>query len=135
MRPGQDGGVAAHPASGTGGSGKLKPAAGSSANDAHRGVLGQRARSGHAVAQPKDQDPQLPQARYVQDQARALLAITMHIRRIGTNQARPSLRQPHLQMKHPVNMPERIGPQPAPAQRMRGRRDQHLTRQHRTHMP
>jgi hypothetical protein len=59
----------------------------------------------------------------------------MHIRRIGTDQARPSLRQPHLQVKHPVNVPERIRRQTAPEQRMHGRRDQHLTRQHRTNMP
>ena len=75
------------------------------------------------------------QARHIQDQARALLAATMHIRRIGTDQARPSLRQPHLQVKHPVNVPERIRPQPAPGQRMRGRRDEHLARQRRTNMP
>ena len=96
------------------------------------GVPGQCARSGHAIAQPKDQDPQFPQACHVQHQARALLAVTMHIRRIGTDQARPSLRQPHLQVKHPVNVPERVRGQTAPEQRMRSRRDQHLTRQHRT---
>jgi hypothetical protein len=32
-------------------------------------------------------------------------------------------------MRHPVHMPERIGPHPAPMQRMRHRRDHNLARQ------
>ena len=85
-----------------------------------------------SIAQPQHQGAQLPQACHIQHQARALLAVTMHIRHIGTDQAGPALRQPHLQVKHPANVPERIRGQTAPEQRMRSRRDQHLTRQRRT---
>ena len=61
-----------------------------------------------------------------------LLTVTMHIRHIGTDQAGPSFRQLHLQVKHPIDVPERIRSQTAPEQRMRGRRDEHLARQRRT---
>lgn len=96
------------------------------------GILRQLARSSRAITQPQDQGAQLPQARHVQNQARALLAVTMHIRRIGTDQAGQSFRQPHLQVKHPVDVPERIRGQTASEQRMRSRRDEHLARQRRT---
>ena len=56
----------------------------------------------------------------------------MHIRHIGTDQAGPSFGQLHLQVKHPIDVPERIRGQTAPEQRMRGRRDEHLARQRRT---
>ena len=67
----------------------------------------------------------------VQDQAgaRHRLLRTRHIDRLYRYQARQPVRQLHLQMRHPVHVPERVGPKPAPVQRMRHRHDHNLARQ------
>ena len=67
----------------------------------------------------------------VQDQAgaRHRLLRTGHIDRLYRNQARQPVRQLHLQMRHPVHVPERVRPKPAPVQRMRHRHDHNLARQ------
>jgi hypothetical protein len=81
--------------------------------------------------QPHHHGTQAAQAIAIQDQASA------HTTRLGAerigrlhgHQARHAIGQLHLQMRHPAHMPHRIGPQPAPMQRMRHRRDHHLARQ------
>ena len=81
--------------------------------------------------QPHHHGTQIAQASAIQDQtgARTRLLRGEHIGRVRRDQARHPVRQFHLQMRHPVHVPERIGPQPAPAQRMRHRRDDNLARQ------
>ena len=64
-----------------------------------------------------------------QADARHRLPRTGHIDRRYRYQARQPVRQLHLQMRHPVHVPERVGPQPAPVQRMRHRHDHNLARQ------
>ncbi len=73
----------------------------------------------------------MPQASTIQNQAgtRSLPPRAERIGRVRRDQARHPVRQLHLQMRHPVHVPERIGPQPAAVQRMRHRRDHNLARQ------
>jgi len=81
--------------------------------------------------QPRHHGMQTAQASAIQDQAsaRASRIRAEHIGRLRRHQARHSIGQLHLQMRHPVHVPHRIGPQPAPMQRMRHRRDHDLARQ------
>ncbi len=74
---------------------------------------------------------QMPQASTIQNQARARSRPPRaeHIGRVRRDKARHPVRQLHLQMRHPVHVPERAGPKPAPAQRMSQRRDHDLARQ------
>ena len=83
------------------------------------------------IPQPRHHSPQMPQASTIQNQAsaRSRRPRAEHIGRVRRDKARHPVRQLHLQMRHPVHMPERIGPNPAPAQRMRQRRDHDLARQ------
>ena len=73
----------------------------------------------------------MPQASTIQNQAcaRSRRPRAEHIGRVRRDKARHPIRQLHLQMRHPVHMPERVGPNPAPAQRMSQRRDHDLARQ------
>jgi hypothetical protein len=81
--------------------------------------------------QPGHHSTQMPQASTIQNQARARSRRphAEHIGRVCRDKARHPVRQLHLQMRHPVHVPERVGPNPAPAQRMSQRRDHHLARQ------
>ena len=83
------------------------------------------------IPQPRHHSMQIPQAGTVQNQARARSRPPRaeHIGRVRRDKARHPVRQLHLQMRHPVHMPERVGPNPAPAQRMSQRRDHDLARQ------
>ena len=74
---------------------------------------------------------QMPETSTIQNQAgtRSRLLRAEHVGRVRRDQARHSVRQLHLQMRHPVHVPERIGPQPAAVQRMRHRSDHNLARQ------
>jgi hypothetical protein len=83
------------------------------------------------VPQPHHHSTQTAQAIAVQDKASATTS-RLRAERIGRlrcHQARHPIGQLHLQMRHPVHVPQRIGPQPAPIQRMRHRRDHNLARQ------
>jgi hypothetical protein len=81
--------------------------------------------------QPRHHSQQMPQASTIQNEARARSRRPRaeHIGRVRRDKARHPVRQLHLQMRHPVHMPERVGPNPAPAQRMSQRRDHDLARQ------
>jgi hypothetical protein len=81
--------------------------------------------------QPHHHGMQVAETSAVQDQAavRHRSPRTRHIDRLYRYQARQPVRQLHLQMRHPVHVPERVGPKPAPVQRMRHRRDHNLARQ------
>ena len=81
--------------------------------------------------QPHHHSTQTAQAIAIQDQASARTSRfrAERIGRLRCHQARHPIGQLHLQMRHPVHVPHRIGPQPAPMQRMRHRRDHHLARQ------
>ena len=83
------------------------------------------------IPQPRHNSTQMPQASTIQNQActRSRPPRAEHIGRVRRDKARHPVRQLHLQMRHPVHVPERVGPNPAPAQRMSQRRDHDLARQ------
>jgi hypothetical protein len=83
------------------------------------------------VPQPRHHSMQMPQASTVQNQAcaRSRPPLAEHIGRVRRDKARHPVRQLHLQMRHPVHMPERVGPKPASPQRMSQCRDLDLARQ------
>ena len=64
-----------------------------------------------------------------QASARASRLRAKRIGRLHGHQARHPVWQLHLQMRHPGHVPHRVGPQPAPMQRMSHRRDHNLARQ------
>ena len=84
-----------------------------------------------SIPQPRHHSTQMPQASTIQNQAcaRSRRPRAEHIGRVCRDKARHPVRQLHLQMRHPVHVPERVGPNPAPAQRMSQRRDHDLARQ------
>jgi hypothetical protein len=81
--------------------------------------------------QPQHHGMQAAQAGAVQNQARAShrLFRTRHTGRRDRHQARQPVRQFHLQMRHPVHVQQRIGPELTSVQRMRHCRDHNLARQ------
>jgi hypothetical protein len=83
------------------------------------------------VPQPHHHGTQAAQAIAIQDQAspRASRIRAERIGRIRRYQAWQPVGQLHLQMRHPVHVPQRVGPQPGPMQRMRHRGDHNLARQ------
>ena len=84
-----------------------------------------------SLPQPRHHSTQMPQASTIQNQAcaRSRRSRAEHIGRVCRDKAGHPVRQLHLQMRHPVHVPERVGPNPAPAQRMSQRRDHDLARQ------
>ena len=86
---------------------------------------------GIPAPQARHHSTQMPQASTIQNQARACSRRpgAEHIGRIRRDKARHPVRQLHLQMRHPVHVPVRVGPNPVPAQRMCQRRDHDLARQ------